>query len=105
MLRSVRKVSRCHVKIREGSVYSTACKVEYFRDNQANNKICAEQNVEDLPTLSFYMEQSATTGDGDSLNCVQLPVNYSNRKDVCLYKNLIYPDSLKTRWNALNVSL
>ena len=49
-------VQRCHVKIHKGSVYSTACKVEFFNDTPAKKKHHAESNIvaEELPTLSFY---------------------------------------------------
>ena len=63
-------VQRCHVKICEGSVYSTACKVEFFNDTPAKKRHRAESNIvaEELPTLSFYTRQNETMGDGDSLN-------------------------------------
>ena len=44
-------------------------------------------------------------GDGDSLDCIQLPINYSSRNDVHLYKNLIYPEALRMKWYHLNIAL
>ena len=100
-------VQRCHVKICEGSVYSMACKVEFFNDTPAKRKHCAESNIvaEELPTLSFYTKQNDPMRDGDSLNCIQLLINYSSHKDVHLYKNLIYPEALRMRWYHLNIAL
>ena len=84
-----------------------ACKAKYFNDTPAKKKHHAESNIvaEELPTLSFYTTQNATMGDGDSVNRIQLLINFSSHKDVCLYKNLIYPKALRMRWNHLNISL
>ena len=85
-------VQRCHVKIREGSVHRTACKVEFLNDTTATKKHHAESNIvaEELPTLSFYTRQNDTMEDGDSLNHIQLPINNSSHNDVHLYKNVIF---------------
>ena len=100
-------VQRCHVKICEGFVHSTACKVKFFNDTPAKKKHHAKSNIvaEELPTLSFYTRQNDTMGDGHSLNCIQLPINYSSHNDVCLYKNLIYPKALRMSWYHLNIAL
>ena len=80
---------------------------KFFNDTPAEKKHHAESNIvaEELPTLSFYTRQNDTMGDGDSLNCIQLPINYSSHNDVCLYKNLIFPKALRMRWYHLNIAL
>ena len=100
-------VQRCHVKICEGSVCSMAYKVEFFDDIQVKKKHCEESDIvsSELPTLSFYTGKNDTMGEGNSLNCTQLPINYKSRNDVCLYKNLIYPEAIRMRWHSLSVPL
>ena len=100
-------VQRCHVKISEGSVYSMACKVEFFDDTQVKQKHHAESDIvaDELPTLSFYTEKNDTMGEGDSLNCIQLPINYRSCNTVHLYKNLIYLRSIRMRWHNLSIPL
>ena len=67
-----------------------------------------EQNVlaDDMATLSYYASKIDVMGNGDAVNQAQLKENFAScGNDVHLYKSLIYPEALRARWNAVNISL